>query len=263
MAAPDVAMPALPIQDRLLRGRDRRVRLAVTTTDALLEPGKLLDLTQPLGPATILWPGSRPFAADVEVDHDTHGAYARNLSMPEHSGTHLDAPIHFFRDGVTVDQIPIGALVRPAVCLDVRELVGDSASFTLSAAMIEAIEERDGVIPADTAVLICTGWDRYLGDAGRFRGPGGTLAFPGLAEDAASLLVKRGIAGIGIDTLGVDAGHATAFPVHYITLPAGLWHLEGLTNLERVPPRGAWLVAAAIPVVDASGAPARVFAILP
>jgi kynurenine formamidase len=230
----------------------------VTVPDALLGPDRLLDLTQPLGPATILWPGSQPFAADVEGEVNTDGFYARQLSLPEHSGTHLDAPAHFVRDGATVEQIPIGALVRPAVCLDVRELVGDNPSFTLSAAMIEAIEARDGVIPADTVVLVCTGWDRYHGDASR-----DTLAFPGIAADAAQLLVDRGVAGIGIDTLSVDAGHASTFPTHHITLPAGLWHLEGLTRLERVPARGAWLVAAAIPIVDGSGAPARAFAILP
>jgi kynurenine formamidase len=239
------------------------MRAAVTEPHVGLRPEKLVDLTQPLGPATILWPGSRPFAADIEVDHDTHGVYARDLSLPEHSGTHLDAPAHFVRDGATVDEITIGALVRPAVCLDVRDLVGDDASFTLSAAMIEAIEERDGVIPGGSAVLVCTGWDRYHGDTGRFRGPGDSLAFPGIGRDAAQLLVARGVAGIGIDTLSVDAGHATTFPTHHVTLPAGLWHLEGLTRLERVPARGAWLVAAAVPVVDASGAPVRAFAILP
>ncbi len=239
------------------------MRPAVTTTHALLGPDKLLDLTQPLGPATILWPGSRPFTADIEVDHDTHGSYARDLSMPEHSGTHLDAPVHFVRDGATVEQIAIGALVRPAVCLDVRELAGDDASFTLSAAMVTTIEERDGPIPAGAAVLVCTGWDRFHGDADRYRGPGDTLAFPGIAAEAAQLFVDRGVAGIGIDTLSVDAGHANTFPTHHVTLPAGLWHLEGLTRLERVPARGAWLVAAAVPIVEASGAPARAFAILP
>ena len=230
----------------------------VMETHVGLRPEKLIDLTQPLGPATILWPGSQPFAADVEGEVDTDGFYARHLSLPEHSGTHLDAPAHFVSDGATVEEITIGALVRPAVCLDIRELVGDDAAFTLSAAMVEAIEARDGVIPPDTAVLVCTGWDRYHGDASRQ-----PLAFPGIAGDAARLFVDRGVAGIGIDTLSVDAGHATTFPTHHITLPAGLWHLEGLTRLECVPPRGAWLVAAAVPIVDGSGAPARAFAILP
>jgi len=230
---------------------------------AALDPAKLVDLTQPLGPATILWPGARPFSAEVEIDHDADGAYARDLSLPEHAGTHLDAPAHFAADGATVDEIAIGALVRPAVGLDVRDLVGDDASFTLSAAQIELLESRQGRIPSATAVLICTGWDRYRTDAARYRGPGDTLAFPGIAADAARLLVERGVAGIGIDTLSVDAGHAGTFPTHHITLPAGLWHLEGLVRLDLVPPRGAWLVAAALPIVEGSGAPARAFAILP
>jgi kynurenine formamidase len=235
----------------------------VSVLEALLEPDKLLDLTQPLGPATILWPGSQPFAADVEGEVDTDGFYARDLSLPEHSGTHLDAPAHFVSDGATVEEIAIGALVRPAVCLDVRELVADNASFTLTAEMVETIEARDGQIPAGTAVLVCTGWDRFRADAERYRGPGDTLAFPGIGADAAQLFVDRRAVGIGIDTLSVDAGHASTFPTHHITLPAGLWHLEGLVRLERVPARGAWLVAAAVPVVDGSGAPARAFAILP
>jgi kynurenine formamidase len=230
---------------------------------AALDPDKLVDLTQPLGPATILWPGARPFSAEVEIDHDTHGAYARDVALPEHAGTHLDAPAHFLKGAATVDQIAIGALVRPAIGLDVRGLVGDDASFTLSAAQIRRIEARDGKIPAGAAVLVCTGWDRYHEDAERYRGPGDSLAFPGIAADAAQLLVERGVAGIGIDTLSIDAGHADTFPTHHITLPAGLWHLEGLTRLERVPPRGAWLVAAALPIVEGSGAPARAFAILP
>lgn len=235
----------------------------MTVADVQLAPGKLLDLTQALGPATILWPGSRPFAADVEGNVETHGFYARDLSMPEHSGTHLDAPAHFVRDGATVEQIAIGTLVRPAVCLDVRDLVGDDASFTLSASMVKTFEDRDGTIPVGAAVLVCTGWDRFHGNADRYRGPGDSLAFPGIAADAAQLFVERGVIGIGIDTLSVDAGHATTFPTHNITLLAGLWHLEGLIRLELVPPRGAWLVAAALPIVDASGAPARAFAILP
>jgi kynurenine formamidase len=230
---------------------------------AALAPEKLLDLTQPLGPATILWPGARPFLAEVEIDHDTHGAYARDLSLPEHAGTHLDAPAHFAKGGATVDELEIGALVRPAVGLDIRELVGDDASFTLSAADIERFEARHGKIAPGVAVLVCTGWDRYHGDVDRYRGTGDTLAFPGIAADAAKLLVDRQVAGIGIDTLSVDAGHAGTFPTHHITLPAGLWHLEGLIRVEHVPAQGAWLVAAALPIVEGSGAPARAFAILP
>jgi kynurenine formamidase len=230
----------------------------VSDLAAALAPERLVDLTQPLGPATVLWPGSRPFEATIEVDHETHGAYARDLALPEHAGTHLDAPVHFAAGVAAAHQLPLAALVRPAVRLDVRGLVGADAGYAVSAAEIEAIEAREGAIPESSAVLVHTGWDRYASDADRY-----ATSFPGIGEDAARLLVERGAAGIGIDTLGVDPGRAEGFPAHRVTLPAGLWHLECLVRLERVPARGAWLVAAALPLVDGSGAPARVLAILP
>jgi kynurenine formamidase len=116
--------------------------------------------------------------------------------------------------------------------------------------------------PAGSAVLVHTGWDRYLDDPVRY-GALEPTAFPGIGADAARLLVARGVVGIGIDTLGVDPGGSLRFAAHRITLPAGLWHVEGLTGLERVPLRGAWLVVGALPIVAGSGAPARVFAVIP
>ncbi len=141
--------------------------------------------------------------------------------------------------------------------------VGGDARYAVTAADVETIESRDGAIPAGSAVLVHTGWDAHVeipcATAGRARPP----SFPGLSVDAAELLVARGVAGVGIDTLGIDPGHEPGFPAHGVTLPAGLWHLEGLVGLDRVPARGAWIVAAPIPIVAGSGAPARVLAIVP
>jgi len=235
----------------------------VTDLAALLAPERLVDLTQPLGPQTVLWPGSTPFAATVVADYDTHGGYARELAVPEHAGTHLDAPVHFARDAIDAAGLGLDALVRPAVVLDVRDRVAGDPNAEVTAADVEAIERRDGPVPAGAAVLVLTGWDAYVGDPDRYAGPPGATAFPGLAVDAAELLVFRGVVGVGIDTLGIDPGHAVDFPAHRVTLPAGLWHLEGLVGLDRLPARGAWVIVAPIPVVAGSGAPARVLAILP
>ena len=234
----------------------------MSSLDAVFAADRLVDLTQPLGPDTVLWPGSTPFGAVVECDYDTHDSYSRELQLPEHSGTHVDAPAHFARDGLTTDRIPLASLVRPAVKLDVREQVAGQARYELDAGTIQALEAVDGLIPAGAAVLVHTGWEERRDDPIAYAGDD-ELAFPGLARSAARLLVERGVSGLGIDTLGVDPGHARGFPVHRITLPGGLWHVEGLVNLERVPVRGAWIVVGALPLVAGSGAPARVFAILP
>lgn len=222
---------------------------------------RVIDLTQPLGPATALWPGSKPFEASIGGYYDTHGMYFRNLALPEHSGTHFDAPSHFFDGGAHVDAIPAKDLVAPAARIDVRDLVGDDAGFALTAQQIVEHEREFGELESGNAALVCTGWDRYVNDPDTYLGRGVT-AFPGLAKDAADLLVERGVVGVGIDTLGVDPGYSTDFPVHHTTLPAGLWHLEGLINLGEVPERGSVLVVGALSLVEGSGTPARVFALL-
>lgn len=230
--------------------------------DLFLAPERLVDLSQPLGPDTTLWPGSRPFAAPHTAGIDADGYYCRNLDLPEHIGTHVDAPSHFAADGLHVADLPICRLVRPAVVIDVSQEVGEDARFTIGEELIRAAEDRDGAIPDGAAVLIRTGWDRFVSDPVRYVGDPGPSC-PGIGVDTALMLVDRGVAGIGIDTLGIDPGHRSACPAHHVTLGAGLWHLEGLVGLDRLPPRGAWVVAGVIPLVGGSGAPARVFAVLP
>lgn len=225
----------------------------------------MIDLSQPLSPETVLWPGSGPVEVRTSSEIDRDGAFARVLTTPEHAGTHVDAPAHFAPGGATVEAIPAERLVVPAAVLDVSEHCGSDPDYTLGLGDLEALERRDGPIEAGCAVLIRTGWDarrrerdRYLGGAERSQ-----LRFPGLGLEAAAALVERGVVGIGIDTVGVDPGHATDFPVHHLTLPAGLWHLEGLVNLDQLPPRGARVVVGVLPLAGGSGAPARVLALVP
>ncbi len=132
----------------------------------------------------------------------------------------------------------------------------------IGAAIVLELEARDGAIPAGAAVLLHTGWDAYYLDGARYLGEH-EVAFPGLGRDAAELLVDRGVAGIGIDTLSVDPGSSADHPVHHVVLRAGIWQLEGLVGLAEVPARGAWLVVAPPLLVDGSGVTTRAFAIVP
>jgi len=226
---------------------------------------RAIDLSQPLDESTVLWPGSRPVRAETVSDLEADGYYTRALRLPEHSGTHLDAPAHFDPGGFGMDGISPDALVVACALLDVRDRCDADPDFALEAETIERLEDRDGRIEPGAAALIATGWDRHRDDAARYLGgrDEDELSFPGLAPSGAELLVERGVVGIGIDTLSVDPGRATDFPVHHVTLPAGLWHLEGLINLDALPARGALLVVGALPLVGGSGAPARVFALVP
>lgn len=226
----------------------------------------VVDLTQPLGPHTVVWPGSPAPVFEIADSYERDGSFSRVVSLSEHSGTHLDAPAHFAPGTPTVDQIPAERLVCPLAVIDVQDRAAENPDYRLRVADVEDDERRHGPIASSAAVAILTGWggrstDRraYLGDDGD-----GELHFPGVGRDAAEWLVaERQIVGIGIDTAGIDAGADTAFEVHReVTLPRGVWHVEGLVNLDRVPARGATVFVGAIPFTGGSGAPARVLAVV-
>jgi kynurenine formamidase len=221
---------------------------------------RVVDLTQALSPETAVWPGVEPLAARVTNTYADGGSYGRELTFHEHTGTHFDAPAHFHEGGKTVEAIAAAELVCDAAVIDIRSSCAADPDYGLSIADIEDHETEHGLLPPGIAVLVLTGWSNLRTDAAAYVGD---MRFPGVSVEAAHLLVERGVAGIGIDTLSIDRGVASDFPVHFITLPAGLWQLEGLVHLEQLPPRGALLVAGALRLVDGSGTPARALALLP
>jgi kynurenine formamidase len=221
---------------------------------------RVVDLAQTLSPDTAVWPGLQPLAAVTTNTYADGGSYGRQLTFHEHTGTHLDAPAHFHEGGTTVEGIDAGDLVCDAAVIDIREACAGDADYALSGADIAAHEAEHGTLPRGSAVLVCTGWSAHRSDAARYVGD---MRFPGLSADAGRKLVERRVAGIGIDTLSTDRGIDGEFPVHFIALPAGLWQLEGLVNLELLPPRGALLVVGAPRLGGGSGVPARPLALLP
>ncbi len=231
----------------------------------MLGSAKVVDLTIPLGADVVMWPGAPAPEAEtlVTVAHD--GFFARRVTFFEHSGTHFDAPCHFIDGQSTVDQIPAQSLVRPIAVIDISERVGNDADAVLTLDEVLAFEATNGEIPQGAAVFLRTGWEEKNSDVVAYSGQPGDLRFPGFGVEAAQFLVEsRGVVGLGIDTLGIDSGEASHFPVHsQITHPKGLWHLENLQNLKALPPLGAWVVVGVLPLVGGSGSPARVLALLP
>jgi kynurenine formamidase len=198
----------------------------------------------------------------VTVKHD--GFFARKVSFFEHSGTHFDAPCHFIEGGMSVEQIPVEKLFLPAVVIDISARIGDDADGELELEDVMKFEADHGAIASGSAVLLRTGWEEFNKDREKYAGKEGDLRFPGFGVAAAQYLVtERNVVGLGIDTLGIDPGIATTFPVHLtVSHPKGLWHLENLQNLKQLPPVGAWLVVGVLPLVGGSGSPARVIALI-
>lgn len=231
----------------------------------MLESLRVVDLTQPLDAGTVMWPGAPAPVAEtiLTVAHD--GFYNRKVTFVEHTGTHFDAPCHMVEGQASVEEIPADRLVRPLVVIDIAAEIDGDPDGVLTLEHVRAFEARHGRIPDGAAVFIRTGWEEFNRDPARYANAPGELRFPGFGAEAARFLVEeRKAAGLGTDTLGIDPGVATDFVVHRkVSHPRGLWHVENLMNLASVPPLGAWVVVGVLKLVDGSGSPCRVLALVP
>src|SRR6266568_2714378 len=227
---------------------------------------RVLDLSYAINDKLVPWPGDEKFfEAKVNASVEKNGYFTRSFWMLEHYETHLDAPAHFPPGKTTVDQIPVKQLFGPAVVMDVRAESGKDADYQLAAARIAEWEKRHGRIPEGAIVLLRTGWASRWPDAQKYRNQDaqGKMHFPGFSVEAAKLLIERKVSGLGCDTLSIDYGASSDFAVHHLSLGAGLYHLENLTDLSELPETGAFLVVAPIKLEGGSGGAVRVFALLP
>lgn len=209
------------------------------------------------------WAGDPPveFATVAELPKD--GYYLRRFSLGEHSATHINAPNSFYPNGIGIDQYPAQSLVVPAVVIDIRPSVAVNPDYPLTIADIRAWEEQFGEIPDNSLVLLHTGWqDKWLDQNAFFNQDAeGIMHFPGFGSDATQFLLKeRQIAGVGIDTHGVDSGQDSTFATNRLVLSQPRIILENLTNLEQLPPQGATLVIGILRLRGGSGSPAAVMA---
>src|SRR6266702_2024263 len=227
---------------------------------------RVVDLSYTINDKLVRWPGDeRVFEAKVNATVEKNGYFTRSFWMLEHYGTHLDAPAHFPPGKTTVDQIPVKQFFGPAVVMDVRAESGKDADYLLPAARIAEWEKRHGRIPEGAIVLLRTGWASRWPDAQKYRNQDaqGKMHFPGFSVEAAKLLIERKVSGLGCDTLSIDYGASSDFAVHHLSLGAGLYHLENLTDLSELPETGAFLIVAPIKLEGGSGGAVRVFALLP
>ena len=234
----------------------------------------IVDLSHSFDETTIVWPTSDVFRLETVSEGMTPAGYyyaANNFFSAEHGGTHIDAPIHFSEGRWTVDEIPVERLVGPAIVIDVAASAEADPDYQITAEDLQRAEEEDGEIPPGALVLLRTGFSarwpdaaRYLGTAERGADAVAELHFPGLHPDAARWLVgSRQISAIGIDTASIDYGQSTQYESHRVLFARDIPAFENLTALERLPRRGASVIALPMKIGRGSGAPLRAIALLP
>lgn len=227
---------------------------------------EIVDLAWPINSNSAFWPGDnyRPFELHTIATLEKDGVLSKAFSMPEHLGTHLDAPNHFEQNQPSVDQLASQQLFSPGVLVDVSAKAALDADYRVSVDDLREFEEVHGPIPSGSVVLAYTGWSKYWGTPARYQNQDvmSRLHFPGFSAEAADWLVdERQARGLGLDTLSVDYGLSRDFAVHHALGKAGRYGLENLANLEKLPPRDFYLFVAPIKIETGSGGPVRVFAV--
>ncbi len=235
--------------------------------------GRWVDLTHPFNASTIYWPTDTAGFQHEEIAYGiTEGGwfYANyRYAAAEHGGTHMDAPIHFAEGGLTMDQVPLDAVIGPTAVVDVSDHA--HADYLITVEDLTAWEAEHGPLPEGGILLVRTGWGDRYGDRTALLGTDLTgpeavphLHFPGFSPEVAQWLVdNRGIVAVGIDTPSIDYGQSRDFRVHVILFADAIVAFENVADLHLLPPTGAFLVALPMKTEGGSGAPVRMVAFVP
>lgn len=240
---------------------------------------EIIDLTQPLSEATPLIQLPEPFANTPgwklhELSHyDDRGPawYWNSFEGGEHVGTHFDAPVHWVtgKDREDVSEVPVQRLIGPAVVLDKTKEVAENPDYLVTIDDLQAFENQHGPLPERGWLLLRTGWDERAHDQGAFLNADDTGPHtPGFDVNCARWLSEEApIGGVGVETVGTDAGAAhsfdPAFPCHAFVLGAGKYGVTQLANVAKLPATGSLLIVAPLKIVRGSGSPCRVLALVP
>lgn len=235
------------------------------------ENGTWIDLTHDFSDETLYWPTSSLFELDTVFVGEAEGGYyyeAFAFSTAEHGGTHLDAPIHFYEGGQTVDELQIDQLTGYAVVIDVSEPVSQNRDYQIQSSDVTSWEEENGPVQPGSIVLFHTGmgahWpdaEAYLGTANRGEEALPELSFPGIHPETAQWIVdNRSVKAVGLDTPSLDYGQSELYETHQILFEHNIPGFENVANLDQLPATGAYVIALPMKIKDGSGGPLRIVA---
>lgn len=225
---------------------------------------KAEDLTHELFETFPTYFGDQQLFIDKKFNFKEHSFNLNEWRINEHTGTHIDAPLHFSADGKSVAELPVEDLVAPLVVIDIRAKAAENADAQLTPDDIKAWIATNGELPQGAVVALLSGWGAHV-ETEKFRNVGAdgkTMHFPGFHIETAELLLEGSTKAIAVDTLSLDHGPSPDFAVHNKWLPTGRYGIEGVANLDKLPAKGATIVVGAPKIRGATGGPARIFALV-
>ncbi|MEO0990959.1 MAG: cyclase family protein [Pseudomonadota bacterium] len=227
-------------------------------------PNRVVDLTYTLTPDFPTYFGEQQFFDEDVFTYAEHSFNLKEIRVNEHTGTHIDAPLHFTDGGTSIDEVPVESLVCPLAIVDIREKADADPDAQVTPEDLKAWIATHGPIPAGACVAQNSGWQARLGTPGfRNADDEGRLHFPGFHVEAAQMLLDETEAGgMGVDTMSIDFGYSADFATHYRWLPANRWAVENMANLDQLPATGATLVVGAPKHQGGTGGPCRLIALV-
>ncbi|MDA5557984.1 cyclase family protein [Shimia sp. MMG029] len=225
--------------------------------------GGITDLTYSLSPEFPTYGGAPGFGTEAVFEFAKDGFNLLNLTIAEHTGTHIDAPLHFSADGHSVDEIPVENLIAPICVVDIAARAAEDADTTVTPDDLKAWIADNGEIPDGACVAMHSGWGAHVATE-RFRGfDGQAQHYPGFHVEAAQMLMEEtGAASIAVDTLSLDPGNSADFATHYAWLPSNRFGIENVANLDKLPASGATVFIGAPKFAGGTGGPARIIAMV-
>ncbi len=238
--------------------------LAADTNEA-----QVIDLTHSFDPAIPHWKGLPKMEIKTLYNYDKDGFIIYQYQIAGQWGTHVDAPVHFHKNALTLTDIPVTDMVLPLVVIDTHEIVANNPDYQLQMKDIEKWEQLHGQIPAHSLVAMRTDWSSRWPDEKKMQNKDskGIAHYPGWSKETLQFLIEqRHVAAFAHETSDTDPGIATSkddYSLESYILSQGLYQIEFIDNLNSVPEAGATVVVAWPKVKNGAGFPARVIAMVP
>ena len=211
---------------------------------------KIIDLTLTVSEKIPTFPGS-PKPNFIEWETIAKDGYNLELLfLSSHTGTHIDAPFHFVKNGKKIHEILPERLVNEAIMIKVRK----KANQAISKSDIQKFEQKNGKIDNGSTIVFQTGWQKNLSKEFYF------TRNPGLSASAAKYLVSKKINLVGIDSPSIDLGSDSKFSVHHILAKNNILIVENLANLNKINSTNFHLITTTLKLKNATGSPIRAFA---
>ncbi len=260
------------VKDKMLSRRNFFKASAATTAAAAMGAtasgtaamagghGAVVDMSHNLDEDFPTYFGNPGLSREQTLNWDEHKVNLFQLSVMEHTSTHIDAPLHFSADGRSVDELTVSDLVAPLCVVDIAARAAENPDAQVTPDDLKAWMSDHGDLPENAVVAMHSGWGGKTATDGFRNADGeGVMHFPGFHIEATQMLLETNAGAIAVDTLSLDHGPSADFATHYAWLPTGRFGIECLANLDKMPASGATIVIGAMKTTGGTGGPARIF----